>query len=232
MALCNLILSGTEDTFPDCRTIYFMFYRRVDNQDEFSLLLAAHIVILNRCLVEHPRQWSVITECLPDEITSHSHYRRLISSLKALRNRQPNKAKKSNQFDRIFRIHSDSTTRLGRKKGRLLRSRRAAKSEKGNPSNLINPLNATLGDKSGDRRSQRKIHKKKISNRRTVIERDQHHDRLEREEVLTQIQALLGKHAAERLSPLGISLGKELRDWEKCAGPLVGPGEGKLRKSA
>jgi hypothetical protein len=35
---------------------------------------------------------------------------------------------------------------------------------------------------------------------------------------------LLGKHSAEKLYPLGVSFGTELRHWERCAGPLVGTG--------
>jgi hypothetical protein len=36
--------------------------------------------------------------------------------------------------------------------------------------------------------------------------------------------ACLGKHASEQLTPLGMAFGKELRDFEKCAGELVAAG--------
>lgn len=42
----------------------------------------------------------------------------------------------------------------------------------------------------------------------------------------SQIRSILGRYAAERLPPLNISFGVELREWERCAGPLVGPGKG------
>lgn len=40
-----------------------------------------------------------------------------------------------------------------------------------------------------------------------------------------QIRSILGKYAAERLPPLDESFQGELREWERCAGSLIGPGK-------
>jgi hypothetical protein len=55
----------------------------VEAQSEFIELAVANRRILSHCLDHYRRQWAAITTCLPSTITSHSHYQKLISSLKA-----------------------------------------------------------------------------------------------------------------------------------------------------
>lgn len=45
-------------------------------------LLTKHVQHLNRCLAIYPIMWDALAACLPTEITDHSHYQKLISSLK------------------------------------------------------------------------------------------------------------------------------------------------------
>lgn len=52
-------------------------------QSEFIELAVVNSRILSHCLSHYRRQWAAITTCLPSTITSHSHYQKLITSLKA-----------------------------------------------------------------------------------------------------------------------------------------------------
>lgn len=51
-------------------------------QSGFIELAVANSRILSHCLDHYRRQWTAITTCLPSTITSHSHYQKLITSLK------------------------------------------------------------------------------------------------------------------------------------------------------
>ena len=48
-------------------------------------LLTKHVRHLNRCLAAYPIKWNALAACLPIEIVYHSHYQKLISSLKKQR---------------------------------------------------------------------------------------------------------------------------------------------------
>ena len=52
-------------------------------QNEFIEVAIANSRILSYCLNQYKRQWSSITACLPSSITAHSHYNKLLSSLKS-----------------------------------------------------------------------------------------------------------------------------------------------------
>jgi hypothetical protein len=62
--------------------ILYTYNRRVDTQNEFLSLLAIHNKSLQICLERHTGQWKAIEKCSPIILTSHSHYKKLISHLK------------------------------------------------------------------------------------------------------------------------------------------------------
>jgi hypothetical protein len=56
----------------------------VDTQNDFIRLVHSYANIVHSCLLLHPLQWLAITACLPADLSTHAHYPKLTSSLKAI----------------------------------------------------------------------------------------------------------------------------------------------------
>ena len=72
-------------------------------QSEFIELAVANSRILSHCLSHYRRQWAAITTCLPSTITSHSHYQKLISSLK-VKARRPHRQHDNRKVQKEYNI--------------------------------------------------------------------------------------------------------------------------------
>ena len=84
-------------------------------------LLTKHLRHLNRCLAAYPIKWNALAACLPTEIVHHSHYQKLISSLKKQRLHQLKIKVESEISSDVSRIASRSySTRVPRKFPELL----------------------------------------------------------------------------------------------------------------
>jgi len=63
---------------------YQMKRRRVATQNEFILAMMENEEDVYSCMVSHREDWKALKACMPEIITSHSHYPKFVSSLKTI----------------------------------------------------------------------------------------------------------------------------------------------------
>jgi hypothetical protein len=232
-------------------------------QSEFIELAVANRRILSHCLDHYRRQWAAITTCLPSIITSHSHYQKLITSLKTkarrpqrqhdsrkvqqeynpqLENRNENETENENSDINITDCTSYVSSRRSRGRRKLgsvsekakhgFINRKAKKSISIPELTLSNNLceygqSCLLTDgliSSNFSNYQHQLNES-MGNLQHKMNYSLHNESEDEEKAVAMlwVKQLLGKY--ERLVPLDEAFGKELREWEECAGALVGAGQ-------
>lgn len=58
--------------------------RRVEKQNDFIRLVKVYTFAVLRCLQLHPLELSLVTTCLPKDISEHSHFKRFLTSIHEL----------------------------------------------------------------------------------------------------------------------------------------------------
>ena len=179
-----------------------------------------HGRVLSRCLQSFAGKWAAIQSCLPSELTEHCHYNRLVTNLKIkartlelrvrgqsssthTRHRKPFPSKSQSNGTTLTAIGTNASIRSVKSRTNTTSSHGLSSSKCVAPNQSRNPGYLHWCDpESLDFVSGK-----------------------EKEATILWVRLLLGKYGAERLPTLEHAFGTELREWEHCAGDLVGPSE-------
>ena len=204
---------------------YQMKKRRVDSQNEFLALAHNHSDVLHQCLVDHPWKWKTIKACLPSALPLHDHFAKFMIAIRKhayattndttnstdMNDTNNNTTGWSSMIRICFPINSN-TSAVATKQAEVAHRKTSQKKGKRLLSLKKRLLKAASNNR--DHGVLQQIH----SDDEDVTEGNVPST------ISVTFAAIdcLGKHASEKLSPLGVAFGRELRDFEKCAGDLVG----------
>ena len=202
---------------------YQMKKRRVDSQNEFLALAHNHSDILHQCLVDHPWKWKTIKACLPSALPMHDHFAKLMIAIRKHAHANANGTTNSTSMNdttgwsSMISICFPTNSNSSAATVAITKQDDVAHSKKGNRLlSLKKRLLKAASNKRGHK-TTRQIH----NDDEDLTEANVQASENSSISVTFAASACLGKHASEKLSPLGVAFGKELRDFEKCAGELV-----------